>query len=342
MARRNPMNERYTSDEKTGGATRGGATSMKPASKAGASVRVESKKKSTGNSRSRAASMLMGNNSKSKEEKKAERQKRRQEEDTLFTASSILVEKDPAYTKWRRVWWGCLISAVVFTALSWGTLSMSLNDVVSIVILVLAYGTIIAALVIDLGPVRKRRNVARGKVDAMTKNQVDRLITDSYTEREAKSVATKARKAAKKNGQDPQAAYQKAYDETIAAIKAGTYKSEAAQARARAEEKKAAKAAEAAQAAKEKGPGIHLGKRTKEAAQQAREAKAAVQKIQADAAQNAQKAQAAGGASAAKPDAAGTSKPAEPEEPLTPEEVARREKAAKIAREFNESRRSKS
>lgn len=212
MTRRSPMNDRYTT-ERTGGATKRGAGSMKPATSAASSVRVQSKKPTGGNSRSRAMAAMNADAGKSKEEKKLERAKRREQEDELYTASSILCNKDEKYQMWRRVWWACLIGAVVFTALSWASLSSGVGGaVVSVVVLVLAYVTIIAALVIDVGPVRKRRNVYRDKVNAMTKKQVDRILADSYIDRQATDAAKKARKEAKKAGKDPETAYQQAYN----------------------------------------------------------------------------------------------------------------------------------
>lgn len=219
MSQRNPMNDRYTT-ERTGGATRQGAGSMKPASKAGASVRTESSKKKTAPRRG-----LLGGaaDTRTKEEKKAEQQRRRQEEDTLYTASTVLLDKDPKYRKFRRIWWVLLVMAATFTVVAMLTVSTAIGDSpLTIAILVLAYASIIAALVLDFTVVRKRRNECRQKVVSMSKRQVDKLLTDSYVERRAKDEAKRAAKAARKAGADPEAAAKAASDEVFELAAQGT------------------------------------------------------------------------------------------------------------------------
>lgn len=319
MARRSPMNDRYTT-ERSGGATRGKAGSMKPATSAAASVRVRSSKKPTGTgARGKAMAMMNADAGKTKEEKKAERAQRRQEEDTLYTAGSILCNKDAKYQMWRRVWWGCLIGAVVFTALSWASLSTGVGgQVVSVVVLVLAYATIIAALVIDLGPVRRRRNVYRDKVGSMTKKQVERIVTESYVDRQATDAAKKARRAAKKAGQDPEAAYKAAYDAYVAQSAHAGRRDEGT-AGSGAGTTKVTEVAEGAatSGAGKGGRGILFGKRAKDRAQ-GTPVDEAVQ--------------------AAEPEAPAQAAQAEAE--VDEAERARREAAAKAAREFAASRRS--
>lgn len=216
MSRRNPQNERYTvdKDERRVGATAPKAGSAKPASKAAASVRVQTSRSSMSKGQKAVANQAM-----TKEEKKAARAKERELENLIYTATTVLTNKDEKYKKLRRIWWGLLISAVVFTALSWLTLSTGVGgQVLSIVVLVLAYAGIIGALIMDFTVIRKRRNVFRDKVNAMTRKQVERVVEESYAERTAVDSAKKARKAAKKAGQsaaEQQAAYDAAYAEVI-------------------------------------------------------------------------------------------------------------------------------
>lgn len=215
MTQRSPMNDRYTT-ERTGGATPKSASSVKPATTAGASVRTESSKKK-GTAKSRAIAEATQADTRTKEEKKADREKRREEEDRLYTASTILCNKDEKYKTYRKWWWATLVGAVVFTLLSWLTLSLpNSGGILSIIALVLAYACIIAALVLDVSVIRKRRNIYRDKVVAMSKKQVDVIIADSYVENRAKEEAKKARKKARKEGKDPKAAAKQAYDEVIA------------------------------------------------------------------------------------------------------------------------------
>lgn len=198
MSRRSPQNERYTveKDGRTAGSTAPKAGSAKPASRAAASVRIETSKSSMTKKQKVMAQQTM-----SKEEKKAARAKERELENLVYTATTVLTNKDEKYKKLRRIWWGLLISAVVFTALSWITLSTGVGgQVLSIVVLVLAYAGIIGALIMDFTVIRKRRNVFRDKVNAMTRKQVERVVEESYAERQAADAAKKARKEARKAG----------------------------------------------------------------------------------------------------------------------------------------------
>ena len=218
MSRRNPMNERYTAErpDKASGATRKGASSAKPVRAAAASVRVETNK-----ARMTRRQKLNAESNMSKEERKAERAKQREKDNIAYSATTILTEQDEKYKKYKRWWWALLIAAVVFTAISWAAMSTNFGGpVFSIVVLVLAYGSIIAALAVDFIAVRKRRNLYRDKVAAMPQRQVERIVEDHYTERGAKDAATKARKAAKKAGKSAEE-QQAAYDETYAAVMKG-------------------------------------------------------------------------------------------------------------------------
>lgn len=198
MSRRNPQNERYTVEQegRRAGSTAPKAGSAKPASKAAASVRIQTSKSSMSKKQKVVAQQTM-----TKEEKKAQRAQERELENLVYTATTTLTNKDPQYKKLRRIWWGLLIAAVVFTALSWITLSTGFGgQVLSIVVLVLAYAGIIGALIMDFTVIRKRRNVFRDKVNAMTRKQVERVVEESYAERAATDAAKKARKQARKEG----------------------------------------------------------------------------------------------------------------------------------------------
>ena len=198
MSRRNPQNERYTVEQegRRAGSTAPKAGSAKPASKAAASVRIQTSKSSMSKKQKVVAQQTM-----TKEEKKAQRAQERELENLVYTATTTLTNKDAQYKKLRRIWWGLLISAVVFTALSWLTLSTGFGgQTLSIIVLVLAYAGIIGALIMDFTVIRKRRNVFRDKVNSMTRKQVERVVEESYAERQAADAAKKARKEAKKAG----------------------------------------------------------------------------------------------------------------------------------------------
>ena len=97
MSQRNPMNDRYQTDEHRG-QTRKSAAAMKPKSKAAASVRVQPKEKT-------------------KQQKKAEKKVARQKQGELDR--KYYNPPTPQYKRLRKIWWALLIGAIAATALSW-------------------------------------------------------------------------------------------------------------------------------------------------------------------------------------------------------------------------------
>lgn len=216
MSMRNPQNERYTVERE--GRSQGGskprAASAKPASKAAASVRTTSKPKPKNAKQRAMAEMNM-----SKEEKRAIRAKEREADNIAYTAVDILTRKDEKYKKLRRTWWVLLVLAVIFTVLSWATMTMNVPMAVNVAALILAYAAIIGALVMDFTVVRKCRNKHRDKVAAMTRKQQERLILEEQTLAAARDAAKKAKKEAKKAGKsaaEAEAAAQAASDAVLA------------------------------------------------------------------------------------------------------------------------------
>lgn len=148
MSRRSPTNDRYVAEknDKPAGATKRSASSAKPSRPAAASVRMETNK-----ARQTRRQKAVAESTMTKEERKAQRAKEREKENLLYTATTILLGEDEKYKLYKRIWWGLLIGAVVFTALSWATLANeTAGPVLSVVVLVLAYGCIIGALILDL------------------------------------------------------------------------------------------------------------------------------------------------------------------------------------------------
>ena len=235
MSQRNPQNERYTVERETRapGSTRPSAGAAKPASKAAASVRIEQSKSQMTRRQRALAEQTM-----SKEERKAQRAKERELENAIYTATTILTNDDPKYKQLRRIWWALLITAVVFVVLSWATLATGIGgQALSTVVIVIAYIGIIGALIMDFTVIRKRRNVFRDKVNAMTRKQVDRILEDSYLERTAEEAAKKARKEAKKAGKstsEQDAAAEAARAEVLSATKAKRRAEDAAEAASKA------------------------------------------------------------------------------------------------------------
>ncbi len=134
MSQRNPMNDRYQTDEHRG-QTRKSAATMKPKTKAASSVRMQPA-------------------TKTKQQKKADKKAAR--------AKQIEIDRQyynpptPEYKRLRKIWWGLLIGAIVMTALSWVGRSF-LPEAATYVVLGLAYVCIIGALYVDFSKIRKVR-----------------------------------------------------------------------------------------------------------------------------------------------------------------------------------------
>ena len=134
MSQRNPLNDRYQTDEHRG-QTRKSAASVKPKTKAASSVRVQPTEKT-------------------KQQKKAEQKAARAKQMELDRR--YYNPPTPEYKRLRKVWWGLLIAAIVMTVLSFAGRSF-LPETVTYVTLGLAYACIIGALYVDFSKIRKVR-----------------------------------------------------------------------------------------------------------------------------------------------------------------------------------------
>lgn len=134
MSQRNPMNDRYQREDRTG-SSRKSAASMKPKTKAAASVRVQPKEKTK---------------QQKKAEKKAERQKQSELERKYYNPPT------QEYKRLKKIWWGLLIAAIIGVAVSFLGRSV-LPEAVTYVFLGLGYVCIIAALYVDFSKIRKAR-----------------------------------------------------------------------------------------------------------------------------------------------------------------------------------------
>ncbi|WP_303252056.1 hypothetical protein [uncultured Senegalimassilia sp.] len=135
MTQRNPMNERYTTDNHKG-ATRKSAASAKPVTKAASSVRIQPTEKTP---------------QQKKAERKQQRAKQQQRDRQFYNPPTA------EYKRLRKIWWVCLIAAIVLTCLSFAGNSFGMPAVATYVTLALAYVAIIAALYIDFAKCRKAR-----------------------------------------------------------------------------------------------------------------------------------------------------------------------------------------
>ena len=148
MSQRNPMNERYTSDKRTG-TTRKSAASAKPKTKA-------------------AGTVTMGTSKKTPQQRKAEhKEARKKEQERQRELDRKYYKPDTErYKKLKRIWWVSLAGAVVCTLLSW-----LLREVqptwLAFVCLFGAYALIIFAFYLDFSKIRKERRAYQERMIAL-------------------------------------------------------------------------------------------------------------------------------------------------------------------------------
>lgn len=143
MTQRNPMNERYTDENRTG-KTRKSSASAKPKAERAATVREPAPK--------------------TKQQKKAERKERERQEAKKAEALNGRFEQTDGYKRLRRYWWVCLGGAIILTALSFFLTNKDGMQSISMVAMVLAYVLIIVAFWIDLGKIRKERKIYNASI----------------------------------------------------------------------------------------------------------------------------------------------------------------------------------
>lgn len=176
MSQRNPMNERYTSDERRG-TTKKSAASAKPKSKAASSVTV----------------VPGGKKPKTKEELKAER---REEERKRRDFNNRYYKPDTLrYKRLRIAWWICLILAIGCCTLAFAG-QQFLSGEVGVVVLVATYVFLIAAFVIDLWPVRKERNAYQERMRQVEAKR-EKAERAAMVQQAKKSGATKKKGSGK-------------------------------------------------------------------------------------------------------------------------------------------------
>lgn len=134
MTQRNPMNERYTSEERKG-SSRKSAASAKPKTKAASSVHIQPTEKTK---------------AQKKADRRAARQKQSEQERQFYNPPT------ERYKKLRRIWWVLLGAAIVLTIFSFVGRQW-FPEVATYVTLGLAYVCIIGALYVDFSKCRKER-----------------------------------------------------------------------------------------------------------------------------------------------------------------------------------------
>jgi hypothetical protein len=181
MTQRNPMNERYQIEDRSG-KTRKSAASVKPATKAAASVRIEGA----------SAPRKTGRLAKAQSQANRKQGSKRARVDSADAKAAYYDPGTPEYKKWRRIWWISIVVALVLTALSFAVLQfMPENATLSYVLLGLGYAFLIASIVVDLGKVRKIRKDYRMKmVTANSKSATaERKEQKAAAKKEAEAAA---------------------------------------------------------------------------------------------------------------------------------------------------------
>ncbi len=182
MTQRNPMNERYQTDDHQG-KTRKSASQAKPVSKAASTTRDPAPK-----------------TKKQKREEERERVRKEEEKARQIGMNSAAL---PAvqYRMYRRWYWVALVGAGVSAVLSFVLAGMGETMAeISTTLLILAYLLIFIALYIDISKVRKLRkgtaeNVPRGKSKEARRQQKEHAAKQREIQKEAEARYAAAKEA---------------------------------------------------------------------------------------------------------------------------------------------------
>lgn len=184
MSTRNPMNERYQSEERRG-VTKKSAASAKPKTKAAASVYIKPTEKTP---------------QEKKAARRAERQKEQERQRKYYNPDT------PRYKRLRRIWWVLLGAAIVMVVLSFAFQS-NMPGYTPFIVIALSYACIIGAFVLEFTVIRKERKRYADLMEGhKTKEQRAREKKAKAEERaqkleaQAKFEAAQAEKAAKPKG----------------------------------------------------------------------------------------------------------------------------------------------
>ena len=183
MAQRNPMNDRYQSEDHRG-KTRKSAASAKPKSQAASSVYVRSK-------------------TKTKAEKKAIRRAERQKQAELDRKYSN--PPTPEYRRLRRIWWVLLVAAIVLMIISF-SLQNAIGEVASFILMVPAYICIIAALWLEFSKMKRLRLAYQAEMQAhKSKSRRAQEKAEKAAARAAKQEAEQKYEETKRTEQEKKA-----------------------------------------------------------------------------------------------------------------------------------------
>ena len=159
MSQRNPMNDRYQTDEHVG-KTRKSAASAKPKTKAAATVRVQSTKKPQKKGFFGGGG---GGNQQSKSAKKLEREKRAELNRKYYHPPTR------EYQRMRKLWWGLIIGAIVCGVVTFAGQQLLPTPLVY-VLLAVTYLLAVAALLLDSMKIRKLRRIYQDQMEHKSKD----------------------------------------------------------------------------------------------------------------------------------------------------------------------------
>jgi len=182
MSQRNPMNDRYQTDDKKG-QTRKSAAEAKPKTKAASSVHIQS-------------------TTKTPQQKKAAARAKRQE--TAELDRKYYNPPTPEYKKWKRVWWVLIIVAIAATAFSIGLNYLIGGDQTLVMpFLGVGYACLIAAFILDLTKIKKIRRQYQAEMQA----KITKEARAQAKKEHAAALAAKksAAEKAKEEGSVPEA-----------------------------------------------------------------------------------------------------------------------------------------
>lgn len=160
MSQRNPMNDRYQTDEHSG-KTRKSAASAKPKTKAAATVHVQS----TGKPKRKRGLFGGGggNKQQSKADKQAERARRAELNRKYYHPPTA------KYQRMRRLWWALIIGAIVCGVFTFAG-QQFLPQPLLFVMLAVTYILAVAALILDSRTIRRLRREYQDQMESKSKS----------------------------------------------------------------------------------------------------------------------------------------------------------------------------
>ncbi|WP_204214357.1 hypothetical protein [Collinsella sp. An2] len=188
MTIRSSNNKRTQNQEYTGMA-RKSAASAKPARAAAGSVRVVPSSAKARRKEAERGESLAGL---SREEKRARKQEERRRDDRIYTASNIMLKKDPEYKHLRTIFWVLLAIGMVIIIAAWAMMfgldEQAVQDTYAIQLgcVIVAYVFIIGTFIFDFVKIRPLRNFYRSQAEGMPEKKIIALIEQEAAEPKGK------------------------------------------------------------------------------------------------------------------------------------------------------------